>query len=190
MADTGLPWQMPYPQVTDVPNAPVAMQELAEKTHAALGYAYPCTAGTRPASKPGLIIYETDTDDLLIGDGTGWTQLAFGDDTGWVDAVEAGWTPVGAFTISNGACRRKNGLVSIHITCVSTNAITAGDYANTNFLQAPAGYIPASSNGGFNGGANGREHAMYIASNGLVVLTAGGGISAGGTFNCTGTYML
>lgn len=191
MADTGNPWALRYPLLTDPPNGPVATQDLARQTHEALGHAYPCTSTTRPASQPGLIIYETDTDLLWYGDGTTWVRLqSGGDDTGWIDAVDAGWTPSGAFTFSNARVRRKWGMVGMYITMVSTNAFAAGDYTNTQCAQAPAGWIPTQANGGLNGGSNGLYHAAYVDAAGALVLTAGGGIAAGGTFNLTGTYML
>ena len=191
MANTGLPWELPYQLLTDPPNGPLAQQELAERIAGLLGYAYPCTSTTRPTNRPGLIIHESDTGLLYVGDGVDWDQLhAGGDDTGWLDCVTAGWTPVGAFTISSGQCRRKWGLVSIYITLVSTNAIAAGDIVNTSILQAPAGWIPGMGNGGFNGGANAGYTVAYITSAGVVSLTASGGVGAGSSFNVTGTYML
>ena len=62
-----------YPALTDAPNGPVAVQQLAEDAEAWLNRGYPCTSTTRPSSPaPGLIIYETDT-----GEWRGWTGAAW-----------------------------------------------------------------------------------------------------------------
>lgn len=191
MADTGQPWSLRYPTLTDPPNGPVATQQLAEEVHGWLGYAYPCTSATRPTNKPGLIIYESDTDLLYVGDGSAWSLLSKGyDDTGWVDIVTAGWTPIGAYSIANGQVLRRNGFVSLYCTLVAPATLASGDYANQSVLQAPAGYIPVQANGGFNGGPNGSWQSGYIASNGIVVITAGGGMTATGSIQVTGTYGL
>lgn len=52
-----------------------------------------CTSGTRPTGVEGRIIYETDTDLLLVYDGSTWRGFA-GPSTGW-----ASYTP----TVSQGA---------------------------------------------------------------------------------------
>lgn len=193
MANTGLPWELPYQALTDPPNGPLGLQELAQKVAACLGYAYPCTTATRPAHATGRIIYDTDTDQLLISNGVDtWDALSKGyDDTGWLDPVTAGFTPIGAHTISSGSVCRRNGVVSIYVTMTTTAGFAAGDVTNTACLQAPGDWLPGGTQGGFNGGANGGGLFAYITSGGAVTVNATAtAYGAGATFQVAGQYLL
>ncbi len=67
---------LPYPELTDAPNGPEAVSELALATEGWLARAIPCTSGTRPAGPPtGMLIRESDTSAVLIWTGTVWEQL-------------------------------------------------------------------------------------------------------------------
>lgn len=62
-----------YPALTDAPNGPQALQQLAEDAEGWHNRAFPCTSTSRPASPAqGMIIYETDT-----GEWRGWTGVAW-----------------------------------------------------------------------------------------------------------------
>lgn len=192
MADTGQPWALRYPLLTDAPNGPVATQQLAEQTAAALGHAYPCVSTARPPHDAGLIIYEADLDRLQISDGSTWTPLTKGyDDTGWLDAVTVGWTPIGTWTLTSGSCLRRNGFVSVYLNMVTASAISAGDIANQNVAQAPAGYVPAAQNGAFGTGTAGGSHHSIITSAGVLILVSTAhGATAGATLSLSGVYAL
>lgn len=191
MADTGLPWSLPYPLLTDAPNGPLATQDLAEKAAAWLGFAYPCTSTARPAHAPGRIIHETDTGRLLYSDGSTWSQLMIGDDTGWVDAIETGFAAAANMSLVSGQARRRSGVVSLYCTLTTTAGFTAGDVGNTAVMTAPAGWYPATSVGGLNSGANGGVAVFNVNSAGtFTILSTGTAYGAGGTFNITGTYLL
>lgn len=65
-----------YPTVTDAPNVPVDMRELAEDVEGQLARAFPCLSTARPASPPlGMLIFETDTSLLLVWDGDSWNTV-------------------------------------------------------------------------------------------------------------------
>lgn len=191
MADTGLPWSLPYPLPDDPPDGPGAVQGLANKVAAGLGYAYPCTSTTHPAPTAGRIIAETDTGQMLFcADGVGWQPLALGDDTGWLDMALVGWVALNSYALTSGKVLRRNGFVSLYASLTSPGALSTGDYANQSVMQAPAGYIPGYNNGGFGGGPNGSFQCGYISTGGVVVIPSGGGMTAGATLQVTGTYGL
>lgn len=191
MADTGQPWVLPYSLLTDPPNGPQAVQDLATKTAAGLGRAYPCTSTTRPAHVAGLIIEESDTNLLYYSDGANWLPLAVGDDTGWQDIITAGFAAAANMSLVSGQCRRRYGVVSLYASLTTTAGFSSGDVGNTTVLTAPAGWYPATTVGGLNGGASGGLLSFYINASGSIVLTAtGSAYGAGATFNVTGTYLL
>lgn len=65
-----------YPELTDAPNGPAQLQELANDVDGWLCRAYRCTSTTRPASPPDdFIIRESDTGNLLIWTGSGWAPI-------------------------------------------------------------------------------------------------------------------
>lgn len=74
---------LPFPELTDAPNGPMALQGLAEATEAWLTRAIPCTSTDRPTSPPvGMMIRETDTGLWLGWSGSAWEPLAAGAATG------------------------------------------------------------------------------------------------------------
>lgn len=192
MADTGLPWSLPYPLLTDQPNGPVATQNLAAQTALVLGRALPCTLATLPAHKAGLIIYTTDVNKAWISDGATWLQIAFGDDTGWIDAVANGATALTGYTLVSGFLVRRNGIAGLNLTLTTTAAIAAGDIANLALVQLPGGWIPFGSSGSigssgagpsWQGYVNGGDGKLYMSSTSTAM-------GAGSTFSAIGTYML
>lgn len=65
-----------YPALTDAPNGPQALQQLAEDTESWVNRAFPCASTTRPASPTqGMMIYETDTGEVRIWTGSAWEQV-------------------------------------------------------------------------------------------------------------------
>lgn len=65
-----------YPGITDAPNVPLDMQELAEDVEGQLGRAIPCLSTARPVAPTlGLLILETDTGLVLVWDGTAWKTV-------------------------------------------------------------------------------------------------------------------
>jgi hypothetical protein len=70
---------LPFPELTDAPNGPMALQGLAESTEAWLARAIPCTSDNRPTAPPvGMLISETDTGLWLGWTGAAWEPLAAG----------------------------------------------------------------------------------------------------------------
>lgn len=65
-----------YPELTDAPNGPAQLQQLAEDTDGWLCRAFRCTSSTRPSGVPDdFIIRETDTGNVLIWTGSAWSQV-------------------------------------------------------------------------------------------------------------------
>jgi hypothetical protein len=189
--DTGAPWLLPFPVLTDQPNGPESVQDLAEQTATMLGRAWPCTSATRPAHSEGLHIWETDTEREYISNGTAWLPVAQGDDTGWVDGLDEGWSAAANFTLTSIQVRRCNGTVSFYANLTSTNALSAGDIANVSMLNASANWIPDHPVGGIGSGQTGPGLFAYITSGGVVTLTAlATALGAGGAFSVSGTYLL
>lgn len=67
-----------YPDLTDAPNGPAQMQQLAEDVDGRLARAVQCTSSTRPTVTDGrpLIIRESDTGSVLIWTGSAWAAVA------------------------------------------------------------------------------------------------------------------
>jgi hypothetical protein len=67
-----------YPDLTDAPNGPAQMQQLAEDVDGRLSRAVQCTSSTRPTVTDGrpLIIRESDTGSVLIWTGSAWAAVA------------------------------------------------------------------------------------------------------------------
>lgn len=84
---------LPYPEATDTPYVHLDMQALAEATDDALPVA--CTSGTRPAHRPGRIIYETDTSRAFISTGSVWRPLSL---DRYVQSGTASMAAIGANT--------------------------------------------------------------------------------------------
>jgi hypothetical protein len=190
MADTGLPWSLPFPLLTDQPNGPLSIQNLATQVAAMLGFAYPCLSTGHPTNIAGRIIFETDTNKYFIGDGAAWNPVAFGDDLAWTDAIGAGTTASTNFTLTSGSLRRKNGVCSINLSLTSTLGWSAGDVTNTPICVLPGGFVPSTTAGPVSGGAlgpswqgyvNGGDGTVYLAST-TTALSAGGGFSALATY--------
>lgn len=72
-----------YPALTDAPNVPQALQNLAEDVEGWTSRAFQCTSSTRPSSPPnGMVILETDTGSLAVFTASAWhyfgaTDLAY-----------------------------------------------------------------------------------------------------------------
>lgn len=95
---------LPYPALTDPANGPVAVQNLATALED-YKTIIRCTSTTRPAHVEGRVIYETDTDRLMVSDGAAWNGVVR--DTGLRDITsfaDAGWKT--AFPASKVFARR------------------------------------------------------------------------------------
>jgi len=69
----GLRW----PELTDAPNGPAQVQQLAQDSDGWLCRAYRCTSSTRPTGVPDdFLIRESDTGNLYIWTGSAWSQVA------------------------------------------------------------------------------------------------------------------
>jgi hypothetical protein len=66
---------LPYPALSDPANGPVAFQNLATALEDYKTLVR-CTSSTRPGHVEGRVIYETDTDKLLVSNGTAWVDFA------------------------------------------------------------------------------------------------------------------
>jgi hypothetical protein len=66
-----------YPDLTDAPNGPAQIQQLAEDTNGWLCRAFPCTSASRPTGVgTGFLIRESDTGSVLIWTGSAWAAVA------------------------------------------------------------------------------------------------------------------
>lgn len=66
---------LPYPALSDPANGPIAVQNLALALEDYKTLVR-CTSSTRPAHVEGRVIYETDTDTLLVSTGTSWRSIS------------------------------------------------------------------------------------------------------------------
>lgn len=66
---------IPYPELTDPPDGAGQMKALAQKVDTALAGPLICTSTTRPTPTAGAMIFETDTNRIMMGvnvSGTNW----------------------------------------------------------------------------------------------------------------------
>ena len=139
-----------------------------------------CTSLTRPTGVEGRVIYETDTDELRVYDGSSWIGLVP------VGAnLTSGWTAATGWSISITQCRREGAHCWIAGTATRTGAnITVsatGDISNINPVATASG-TPANGNSntywGLPTGATGRLAVWtFNPSNGQLAL---GAVSPGG----------
>lgn len=65
-----------YPELTDAPNGPAQLRELADDVDGLLSRLYRCTSSTRPLSPPNdFVIRETDTGNVMVWTGSAWSQV-------------------------------------------------------------------------------------------------------------------
>lgn len=66
-----------YPDLTDAPNGPAQLQQLAEDAETWLGRAFPCTSASRPTGVgEGFLVRESDTGSVLVWTGSAWAAVA------------------------------------------------------------------------------------------------------------------
>lgn len=132
-------FNLPYPTLQEPPNGPAQMQALAEAVDTALG-ATSFKAGlstARPAHREGLAYYETDTDKIMVSDGTAWQTVwqknPPSTDSGWI-----GFTYQNSWGTASGSpgYRKLNGVVYLRSRI---GGGTLGQKAAT----LPVGYRPA-----------------------------------------------
>ena len=66
---------LPYPSLSDAPNVPQYLQNLATGIDGKLGGVIICTSVTRPTARTGAVIYETDTNRYVIYSGSAWVTV-------------------------------------------------------------------------------------------------------------------
>jgi hypothetical protein len=112
--------------------------------------------------------------------------------SGWVTPATAGITAGTGFGITSGSFKRINeGQCFIRLIMTSTNALTAGDIANLVLVNLPAIHTPSVPNGSVGGGLTGVSHNSIADSDGTIKMTTlHQNISAGGTFEVTGTWVI
>lgn len=102
-----------YPDLTDSPNGPAQLQQLAEDAEAWLCRAFPCTSSSRPSGiSEGFLIRESDTGNVMVWTGSAWAQIA-----GAVTGGGGGGGGGGTTTI---------GTVSATYAATSAQSISAG----------------------------------------------------------------
>lgn len=101
-----------YPELTDAPNGPAQLQDLASDVDGWLCRAYRCTSTSRPSGVPNdFLIRESDTGNVLIWTGSAWAQIAGavssggggGGGTSAIGTVWAGWQGTSPQAIATGA---------------------------------------------------------------------------------------
>jgi hypothetical protein len=66
-----------YPDLTDAPNGPVQLQDLAGDVEGWLCRAFRCTSSTRPTGVPNdFLIRESDTGSVMIWTGSAWALVS------------------------------------------------------------------------------------------------------------------
>lgn len=176
--DTGAPWSLPIPENSDSPLGPTELGDLASSIDSALGRAYPCTSGTRPAQQVGLLIYETDTDTLRVSTGTSWKVV-------WRDsgAVTSGFTIQSGWTDVDSYYRLLGSLCYVHIQCNRSGSdltfgSTSGGLSDPGIIAVPSAALNTrnsfySVDGGVNiGGTYGGSFRVQ-SSTGIVQLISG-----------------
>lgn len=120
-----------YPDLTDAPNGPAQLQQLAEDTEGWLCRAYPCTSSTRPSGvAEGFQIRESDTGNVMVWTGSAWAQVSGavagggggggGGSTPAVGTVSATYAATNAQPISSGA----DVVVAFGVAQVTDSAVT------------------------------------------------------------------
>lgn len=67
---------LPWPELTDAPNGPAQLQELATASDSWLCRAFPCTSSGRPSGvADGFLIRESDTGNVMVWTGSAWSQV-------------------------------------------------------------------------------------------------------------------
>lgn len=98
------------PELTDAPNGPAQIGQLAGDVDNWLARAFRCTSSTRPAGVPDdFIIRESDTGNLYIWTGSAWAQISGavsgggggGSGTGAIGTVSTTYTATSAQPIPN-----------------------------------------------------------------------------------------
>ena len=102
-----------YPELTDAPNGPAQMQELASDVDGWLCRAYRCTSTSRPSGVPNdFLIRESDTGNVLIWTGSAWSQVTGtvtggggggGGGTSLIATISATYAATSAQSIPSGA---------------------------------------------------------------------------------------
>ena len=174
--DTGAPWSIPIPSAddSDPPNGPAQLGGIATTTASLLGRAFPCTSSGRPSHVAGLIIYETDTDELRVSDGASWNTV-------WYDSgvVASGFTAQTGWSNTDCYYQVLGSIAFVHIevqrtgSTLTTNG-TTGHLADENTVQVPAAAVNATNWVWGSGTMSGTNHFSWRlrADNRMFVLVS------------------
>lgn len=137
-----------------------------------------CTSATRPSGVEGRVIYETDTDLLLVYDGSSWVEA-------FRRGAWATWTPTvtqsGSVTVTN---TRSRYIQIGKMVTASFNLSVTGSGTGSNAVSISVPVTAAASGPAvgtatlFDSSANLRYPAVVrLASSGAIQLVAAGGTS-------------
>lgn len=145
-----------YPTLTEAPNVPLDMQELATDVDGWLARALPCLSTARPASPAqGLLIFETDTGLLMIWDGDSWNAIvtpAAGGGGGGGTTAHAQFSAAAAQSVATGNVACAFGTTDTASTAVTRATSGAGHQFTLNTssiwaISATARYASTSATG-------------------------------------------
>lgn len=173
--NTGAPWNLPSPTLPEQPDGPGDLSALADSVHAALGRAYPCLSSAHPSPTEGLLIFETDTDTMLISrDGSTWSTVwrAPEAQAETTDAATASTN----FSLSSQRWYRLGGLAIFTMSITRLNSTLAststGNITNTQMAAVGVGWRPRVGYWHISGGAAVGQHATgYVDENGVMAIS-------------------
>jgi hypothetical protein len=159
---------LPYPALSNAPNVPQDMQNLATGVDNKLIGVITCTSGTRPTVRDGAVIFETDTKRYMYysAAGTAWRMLDSHErfaarKTSSIAADSATWTATESGSLISVTPTLTTGLTYklLFSGAVSSDAVTSGvettvmrireDTATGNQLIVSQVFIPTTSTIGF-----------------------------------------
>lgn len=140
-----------YPTLTDSPNGPAQVQQVADDVDGWLSRVFRCTSSTRPSGVPNdFLIRESDTGNVLIWTGSAWSQVNGGTTTG-----------------GGGG-----GSTSLLSTVSATYAATAAQSIPSGADTVVAFGVEQSADPGVTRSTSGAGHKFTVAQTRLWVITA------------------
>jgi hypothetical protein len=134
LGDTGV-WELPLAQVNVAPGAAtIAASDVTWFAQYVAPPAVVCKRDSRPAHAAGLIIYETDTQRLLVSNGSTW--LIIRSDSGWLPVSAAG-----GWSVIQSKIRAVNGVASLQLSVNRTGGLVTATGIST-LANIPTPYLP------------------------------------------------